>query len=125
MTDDPAVWMALGAAVANRECMARLLALCPARDWPDARVRRLTAALAQGRAATAEALGALGIPLAEGQKAVEAVLDVAAGVEKRRQVEMAGRLAAAAKLLNAADFRAFLEKETRVLSGIAAVEVAG
>ncbi len=96
MTDDPAVWMALGAAVANRECLGRLLALCPARDWPDPRVRRLTAALAQGRAATAEALGALGIPLAEGQKAVEAVLDaVAAGVEKRRQVEMAGRVAAA------------------------------
>lgn len=107
-------WLALGAALGSRQLLARLLAeVAPAAFAPDLQ-RQLFAALARGRESVAVLLEALGVPVAEGQTAADAVIDKARDHgEREGQRALAHRLHAASRLMTPAEFREYLEKQVR------------
>ncbi len=95
----------------NRNAMTRLLASCRPRDFADPNVARLFGAMSKGRESVVEALATHRVFTQPGCKVMDAVIEAMIyQARKARQVDMAGKLGMAARLMSPEQFLAFIAK---------------
>lgn len=105
---DECLWLALGAAIGNKQMLARLLAEVPAAAFGLALQAQLHAALGRGREEVRAALARMGVECRPERSAADALLDAArASGEKEAQLQLARRLDLAARMMSPAEFRAY------------------